>query len=213
MNYYAKQTQFKPNLSLPKGDQTQPVVSLPVLSLPVVSLSNQSKGSNLFSISNGVYGSGYLRKLRHCIIKESLVAFAEITFPALVAVKKNPVFYTAAATDSKVSADKTFVTKTLLGPGKISLFIAGGKFFYRRFKNIAQLPFRLYEKVAAETIAGMLDDDITAALFIERANRMFAAGAIAQYRVKVANAQLAWAIVIPAAKSPAQKFAVLGGRN
>ena len=141
-----------------------------------------------FSISNGAYSSGYLRKLRHCIIEKPLVAFAEIAFPALAAVKKNPIFNTAAATDGEVSADKTFVTKILLGPGKISLFIAGGKFFYRRFKNIAQLPFRLYEKVAAESVACMLDNNITAALFVECANRMFAAGAIAQYRVEVANA-------------------------
>ena len=133
-----------------------------------------------FSISNGVYGSGHLRKLRHCIIKEPLVAFAEITFPALVAVKRNPIFYAAAATNGKVSANKTFVAKILLGPGKGAFFSAGGEFFYRRFKNIAQLPFRLYKKIAAETIAGMLDNNITAALFIESTNCMLAGDTIRQ---------------------------------
>ncbi len=66
-----------------------------------------------------------------------LIAFAEIAFPALLTVEGNLIFHTAAATNGKASTGQTFVAKILLGPGEISLFTAGGKFLYRRFKNIA----------------------------------------------------------------------------
>jgi len=105
-----------------------------------------------------------------------------------VAVKRNLIFHTAAATNAKVSAEKTFVAKILLSPGKSPFFAAGGKFLYRCFKNIAQQPFRLDKKITGEAIAGMLDNNIIAALLSKCANRMFARSAMGQYRVKVANA-------------------------
>jgi len=105
-----------------------------------------------------------------------------------VAVKRNLIFHTAAATNGKVSAEKTFVAEILLIPGKSPLFTAGGKFLYRRFKNVAQQPFRLDKKIAGKAVAGMLDNNVTAALFIKCANRMFACSAMGQYRIKVTNA-------------------------
>jgi len=127
----------------------------------------------------GVYGSGYLHKLRHCIIEEALVAFAKITFLCeILFVKTGSVFHTTAATDGKISADEAFVAKILLGLGKSAFFTAVGELFYRRFKYIAQSPPWLDEKITAKTIACVLDNDITAALFIEGANRMLVGDAI-----------------------------------
>ncbi len=113
------------------------------------------------------------------MIEEELVAFAEIAFFAeIVFVKRRPVFHAAAATDSKVPADEAFITNILFGPGKGSLNTACGQLFYRRFKNVAQLPSRLYKKIAAESIAIMFDNNVLTALFVERANRVFAGDVI-----------------------------------
>jgi len=139
------------------------------------------------------------------VIEETLVGLTEIAFSVeitLVRAKKrffaplrmtdcrDFVFHTSAATDGKMSADKAFVAEILLGPGKGPFFAAGGQLFYRRFKNVAQSPLRLDEKITAESVAGMLNHNILTALFVERANRMFAGHAIRDYRIKVANAQI-----------------------
>ncbi len=109
------------------------------------------------------------------MIKEVFVALAEIAFFAkVVPVKRGPVFHTAAATDRQVPADKTFITEVPLGPGKDSFFTAGGQLVYRRFNNVTQLPSLLHKKIAAESITGMFNNNILTALFVERANRVFA---------------------------------------
>ena len=87
-----------------------------------------------------------------------------------------------------MSAEEAFIGQILLGHGKGAFFTAGGQFFYRHLRDITQPPFGLYEKITAESITVMLDDNILTALFIECANRMFAADAIGQYRVKDTNA-------------------------
>lgn len=134
-----------------------------------------SNGGTVVSGVGGVNIRGYLRKLRQCIIEEELVAFAEIAFFAeVVFVERRPVFHAAAATDCKVPADEAFITNILFGPGKGPLNAACGELFYRRIEDAAQLPSRLYEKVTAESIAIMFDNDVLTALFVERANRVFA---------------------------------------
>ncbi len=113
------------------------------------------------------------------MIKEALVALAKIAFLAkVILVKRCPVFHTAAATDRQVPADKTFITEIPLGPGKCSLFAAGGQFLYRRFKNITQLPPRLHKKIAAESITVMFNNNVLTALSVERANRVPACNVI-----------------------------------
>jgi hypothetical protein len=177
----------------------------------------------------GVNLGGYLHKPRHCVIKETLVGLTEIAFSAkVILIEWGSVFHTSAATDGKVSADKAFVAEVLLGSGKFSLFAAGGQLFYRRFKNVAQSPLRLDEKITAKSIAGMLNYNILTALFVERANCMFAGNAVRDYRIKVTNAQILRGprfavrrtpyggirpIFVPAVKQPAQKAAVLLRRN
>ena len=105
------------------------------------------------------------------MIEEELVAFAEITFPAEVFfVKRCPVFHAAPTTDSQVPAYKAFITNIIFGPGEGSLYFACGQLFYRCFKNVAQLPPRLNKKIAAESIAIVFDNNVLAALFVERAN-------------------------------------------
>ncbi len=107
------------------------------------------------------------------MIKEALVALAEIAFFAkVISIKRCPVFHTAAATDRQVSADKTFITEIPLGPGKGPLFSAGGQLVYRRIKNIAQLPPRLHKKITAESITVMFNNNVLTALSVERANRV-----------------------------------------
>ena len=87
---------------------------------------------------------GYLHKPRRRIIEEALIALAEIAFhPSVLRLLSSvlcllsSVFNTAAATNGEVSAEQAFVAKILFGAGKGQLFTAGGKFLYRRFKNIA----------------------------------------------------------------------------
>lgn len=121
------------------------------------------------------YGSGNLHKSGNCIIKELLVAFAEIAFPAGLSITAtHPVFYTAAAADIEVSANKTSVTKIFLAPCKGLLLAAGDEFLERRFENVAQSPLRLDKKLTAKSIAGVLDNDKTGALLAVCANRVIA---------------------------------------
>ena len=86
----------------------------------------------------GINLGSYLHKPRHGIIEEPLVSLAEIAFSAKAfLIKRSSILHTAAATDGKMPADKTFVTEILLGSGKGPLLAAGGQFLYRRFKNVA----------------------------------------------------------------------------
>ncbi len=107
------------------------------------------------------------------MIKEALVTLAEIAFFAkVIPIKRRPVFHTPAATDRQVPADKTFITEIPLGPGKGSFFTDNGQLVYRCFKNVTQLPPRLNKKIAAESIARMLNNNILAALLVECADCM-----------------------------------------
>ena len=138
----------------------------------------------------GVNLGGYLHKPRYCVIEETLVGLTEIAlsildsrFSILVeyrvsSIEHRFIFHTSTATDGKMSAHKAFVAEILFGPGKGPLFAAGGQFLYRRFKNVTQSPLRLDKKITAESIAGMLNYNILTALFVERANCMFAGDVI-----------------------------------
>ena len=107
------------------------------------------------------------------MIEEPFISFTKVAFPAVIFfIERGPVFHTAAPTYAQVPADKALVAEVTLGSGESSLFSAGGKFFNRCLEDIAQPPFRLDEKVAAESVAGMLDDNILAALPVESAYRM-----------------------------------------
>jgi len=114
-----------------------------------------------------------LHKPRYRMIEELLVRLAEVAFSAIVFfIERRPVFHTAAPTYGQVPADKALVAEVFLGPGKSSLFTAGGEFFNRRLEDITQTPLRLDEKITAESVAGMLDHDILTALPVERADRV-----------------------------------------
>ena len=148
------------------------------------------------------------------MVKELLVGLAEVAFSAVVFfVERCSVLHTATSADSQVPADKALVTEILLGSGKLSLFTAGGKFFYRLLENITQSPLRLDKKIAAESIAGMLDYNILTALTVKRADRMAARDIIRQHRIEVADAQISRPIFVPAVKQPAQKVTVLLRRD
>ena len=73
-----------------------------------------------------------------------------------------------------MAADETFIAEVLFCAGEISFFFAGSEIFYRRFKDISYPPFRVNEKVTAENIVVMLDDDVIAASLCEGADRMIA---------------------------------------
>ena len=107
------------------------------------------------------------------MIEEKFIGLAEVAFGAVVFfIERRPVLHTSAPADSQVPANKALVAEVSLGPGKSSLFTACGKFFYRCLEDITQPPLRLDEKVAAEGVAGMLDNDILAALPVERTDRV-----------------------------------------
>ena len=72
------------------------------------------------------------------MVKELLISFTEVAFGAVIfLIKWRPVLHTAAPADGKMPADDALVAEVSLGPGKSSLFTAGGKFFYRRLEDIA----------------------------------------------------------------------------
>ena len=113
----------------------------------------------------GSYLSGNLSKFRYRMIEELLISLTEVAFSAVIFfIERRPVLHTTAPTNGQVSADEAFVAEFLLVSGKSSLLTAGGKFFYRRLKDVAQPPLRLNEKITAESVAGMLDHDVLAAL-------------------------------------------------
>ncbi len=106
------------------------------------------------------------------MVEESLVGFAEVALAVPVAGVRcgGSVFHTAAPADGKAAADEALVTELLLSAGEPALFVGGGEFFYWRFEDAAKLEFRVDEKIAAEGIAGVLDDDVGAALLVEGAD-------------------------------------------
>ena len=117
--------------------------------------------------------SGNLHKLRQAVIEELLICRAEITLAAKVfLVQNSSILHAAAPADRKVPAEKAFVTEISLGPGKKPLLAVRGKLLDRRLQNIADTPSRFDKKIAAEGIAGMLDDNILTALSAECADRM-----------------------------------------
>ena len=99
------------------------------------------------------------------MVKELLIGLTKVAFSAIVFfIERRPIFHTTAPAHGQVPADEALVTEIFLVSGKSSLFTAGGKFFYRCLENVAQSPFRLDEKVTAESITCMLDHDILTAL-------------------------------------------------
>ena len=71
-------------------------------------------------------------------------------------------------------AHKALIADTGLEFRELPLLFASRQFFYRRLENITQPPPVLNEKVAAERIAVMLDDNIIITPRPKRANRMLA---------------------------------------
>jgi hypothetical protein len=78
----------------------------------------------------------YLHKPWDCVIKELLVAPAEIAFSPRFAGQTHSVFHTAAATNVNVPANKTPVGEFFLILRKSSLFIACCKLLERRLQYI-----------------------------------------------------------------------------
>jgi hypothetical protein len=83
------------------------------------------------------YSRSYLHKPRNCVIEELLITLTEIIFHAVLSIQTGSVFHTSAATDIKVSTDKTLVTKIFLATGKGPFFTAGSELLQRRLKNVA----------------------------------------------------------------------------
>ena len=77
----------------------------------------------------GLDGSGYLSELRDRVIEELPITFAEIAWAVrLTGIQADPILHAAAATDIKISANKTGARKLFLIAGERSLFAAAGKF-------------------------------------------------------------------------------------
>jgi hypothetical protein len=148
------------------------------------------------------------------VIEEALIRLTEIAFlPETVFVKGRSVLHTAAATDGQMPADQAFGAEISLGPREGSLFAAGCQLLDRRLKDIAQAPLRLDEEITAEGVACVLDDNILAALLIERADRMSARHIIREHGIEVADAQISRPVFAPAIEQSAEEFAVLLRRD
>ena len=106
------------------------------------------------------------------MVEEPFIAFTEITLTVFVAVKIKFVFEAAGAADIQMAADETFIAEVFFCAGEISFLFAGSEIFYGRFKDVAYTPFRVDEKIAAEDIAVMLNDDVIAAVSCEGADGM-----------------------------------------
>ena len=119
----------------------------------------------------GFYIGGEVEKFRHSIIEKLPVTIAKISCRQFFIYRGNFIFSAAAAADGKVCANEAFIAKILFIAGKRTLFVAGGDFSNRGFENITEVPFRFDEKIAGEAISIMFDDDVLAALAVERAKR------------------------------------------
>jgi hypothetical protein len=89
----------------------------------------------------------------------------------------------------------------------------GGKFFQRRFENVAQSPLRLDEELTAKSVAAMLDDDKTSALSAVRADCMFSHYIVTYYRIEFSNVELFRAVAVPEVEQLTKEIAVLLRRN
>jgi len=112
-----------------------------------------------------------------------------------------------------VPADEAFIGEILFGPGENAFGPFARQSLYRGIDYIARAPFRLDEEIAAEGIAGVLDNDVLIASFTECAYRMFAGDIIRDDGIEITYAQFCWAVFVPAVEYPAQKFAVLLRRD
>ena len=75
---------------------------------------------------------------RQSVIEELPVALTEIALSLFVfIIPAMPVFHTPAPADIKVPANEALITKFLLIAGKSSFIAITGKFFQRRFENVA----------------------------------------------------------------------------
>ena len=109
------------------------------------------------------------------MVKELPVAFTEIVLRTLaITCQTSQVLHTAAATQVKVIADKTFARNTLLVPGKGSSFGLCCEFTKRCFQYISNSPFRLNEELTWKAISRMLDNQKTGALPTMRTYRVTA---------------------------------------
>jgi len=138
----------------------------------------------------GINPGSYLAKPRHSILKKAFIRFAEITFSSeIIPVEGSSILHTAATTYCKIPADQAFAAQISFGSCKRPLLIAGSQFFNWRLEDVTQLPPRLNKKITTEGVAGMLNDNVLAALSVERTNRVFARQVKRKDRIKVADAQ------------------------
>jgi hypothetical protein len=157
-------------------------------------------------------GDGH--ELRQGVIEELFVSRTEVTLSAeIFAAESRSIFQTAAPADGKMPANEAFIGKILLCPGEITFRFIGRQLLYRRIHYAACSPFRFDEKIAAENIAGMLDNDILVASALECAYRMSAGDVEREDRIEIAYAQFCRAEFVPAVEYSAQKFAVLLRRD
>jgi len=162
----------------------------------------------------GVAGAnicGYLHEPRHRVIEEFLVTFAKITFALPILIKRGPVFHASAATEGEVSANDAFVGEFFLGAGEGAFFPGGGELFDGRLEDTSQSPLRLYEEIAAEAVAGVLDDDVSVALLVECADGVFSREAVRKNRVEGSNAELLGALLVPSVEYSTEEVGVLTG--
>ena len=94
------------------------------------------------------------------MIEELFIAGTKIIRAFTVTTLDYSVLGTAATTERKVSAHRTFIGKTPFFAGEDTLGVAVEKFADWGFQNISQFPPLLDEKIAAEYIAIMLHHNI-----------------------------------------------------
>jgi hypothetical protein len=160
-----------------------------------------------FGSGAGAYVRGNLHKAREGVIEESLVTFAEVRLLGDIAL----VLHAASTAKGKVAAEQALVAEILFGSGKVAFFFGGCKLFNGGLAEVAQSPFGRDEEITWEAIAGVLDDDVLAALSVEGTDCVSAGKAERENGVEVTNAQFLRAVFVPAVEYPACELAVLMG--
>jgi hypothetical protein len=125
----------------------------------------------------------------HGVIKELLIAFAEIVLSNLD-IEPCSVFHAAAPADIEMPANQAFVAELFFVPCERPFCLAGGELLYRRLEDISQTPLRFDEKLTAESVAGVLDDNEAGALLAVSANRMFVQDVVCHQGIEIADIEL-----------------------
>ena len=112
-----------------------------------------------------------------------------------------------------MATNEAFITDVGLGPGELFFDRAAEKVFYVSIHYVAERIFGLDEEIAGVSLAVVFDDDVLFTSSVECTVGVAAGKRIIHYRIEKADTDLLRAVLKPSVKYPANKIAVLFGRD